>query len=397
MCDQNYGDNLYSSPTDSDVMLVVEDDEFPAHRSILSKRSEYFKAMFSSSFIEANSDKIVLKDTNLNAFKRVLKYIYTNNVECLCDDSISIYEAFELLLCSRFYMVDSAASAIIRYIEKKGVHHSFLVLSNALAYDIDELVSHGTYLVKNHKLNNIKSKVFDQLSPLAVDYLLNHDSSATVSSIFKALVYWLQCNPSYFSTFIKWFKQLSPLAAEHFLKLCLITPESKIFEVLVHWMRDNSKFASTFCRLLEHIELHLLDKVQLDMLFEPTQLVDRKFFNNLLCQQQEQANVVQKLVERNVINGIDDLRIVHGSKFTNEKMTHLNGIVIIDLKKQFLLNCFIMNMISNVCCTISVSKDMRDWERVIDRSKYECFGPQVFYFYERAVRFFFGYFSLFRK
>uniref|UniRef100_A0A7E4W8H1 Galectin n=1 Tax=Panagrellus redivivus TaxID=6233 RepID=A0A7E4W8H1_PANRE len=37
--------------------------------------------------------------------------------------------------------------------------------------------------------------------------------------------------------------------------------------------------------------------------------------------------------------------------------------------------------------TVSVANDTFDWERIIDHSKYECFGQQVLYFKERAVRF----------
>uniref|UniRef100_A0A7E4W7Y2 BTB domain-containing protein n=1 Tax=Panagrellus redivivus TaxID=6233 RepID=A0A7E4W7Y2_PANRE len=383
----------YLSSTTSDVTLIVQEVALPAHRCILSKRSDYFNAMFSRSFIEANSDKVILKETNLKTFKLVLRYIYTGSMHHFYRYSVSLKELFESFLCARFYLFDSAASAIVRYIKKESVYkNSFLLLSNALVYDVDELTTMATELVKMIDMDSLILDVFKDLSPLAVDYLLNNDLKATVSNIYEALVYWLQCNPSYFSTFGQWFEQLSPMAVEHFLKLRLITPESKIFEVLVRWMRHNPKYSSAFTQLLEHIELHLLDKVQLDTLFEPTQLIDRKFFNNLLCQQQKRAKVVQKVVNQNVINGIDDLRIVRGNviRFNNSntrKVTESKGVIIIDLKKSFSLNCLKLKLMSDVCYTVSVSKDMHDWKRVINRSKYQRYGSQVLYFKKRAVRF----------
>uniref|UniRef100_A0A7E4V116 F5/8 type C domain-containing protein n=1 Tax=Panagrellus redivivus TaxID=6233 RepID=A0A7E4V116_PANRE len=61
--------------------------------------------------------------------------------------------------------------------------------------------------------------------------------------------------------------------------------------------------------------------------------------------------------------------------------------IIVDLKNPFLLNCLKLVLKSNASYTVSVSKDARTWKRVINRSKYSCFGRQELYFKARLVRF----------
>uniref|UniRef100_A0A7E4VM92 BTB domain-containing protein n=1 Tax=Panagrellus redivivus TaxID=6233 RepID=A0A7E4VM92_PANRE len=128
----------------SDVTLVIDGIKLPAHRAILSKGSEYFNIMFLSSFVEANSDKIILKGINLKAFKVVLEYIYDNfmfnmsrwtpdgdrgfgkllewqseALDFLIDGSDKGFNAvFEILDSARYFMIDDlqkdAVSCVVK-------------------------------------------------------------------------------------------------------------------------------------------------------------------------------------------------------------------------------------------------------------------------------------------
>uniref|UniRef100_A0A7E4UTV9 BACK domain-containing protein n=1 Tax=Panagrellus redivivus TaxID=6233 RepID=A0A7E4UTV9_PANRE len=190
------------------------------------------------------------------------------------------------------------------------------------------------------------------------------------------------------------FKQLSPEALEYLLKLRLDEHESTIFKSLVKWMRNNLEHKALFPKFLEHIDLCLIKKKLLDKLFKPQQLIDRNFYENLLKEHQNKANTVQKVVNQNVITGTDDLRIIEGYKFWRREWDTVylyacivNPRFIIDLKQQNLLNCIKLTLLDEASYVVSVSKDMCDWERVVDHSDYLCFGPQVLYFEERAFRF----------
>eukprot|EP00003_Mantamonas_plastica_P025432 TRINITY_DN4995_c0_g1_i3.p1 TRINITY_DN4995_c0_g1~~TRINITY_DN4995_c0_g1_i3.p1 ORF type:complete len:441 (-),score=136.18 TRINITY_DN4995_c0_g1_i3:556-1878(-) len=70
---------LLNSENDlTDVTLVVDGKQIKAHRLILSLGSEYFESMFSSEFLEANQDEIVIHETQYDAFMVVMEYIYGN-------------------------------------------------------------------------------------------------------------------------------------------------------------------------------------------------------------------------------------------------------------------------------------------------------------------------------
>ena len=81
-CDSDSkSDNVFSQPwNDSDVVLVVENEEFHVHRSILSLQSPVFKAMLNGNFKDAQQDKIELKDDKYEAMIEFLKLLYPKNM-----------------------------------------------------------------------------------------------------------------------------------------------------------------------------------------------------------------------------------------------------------------------------------------------------------------------------
>ena len=74
-------DNVFASPwKDSDMVLVVEDQELHVHKWILITHSPVFKAMLEGHFQEANQDKITLKEKNYESMVRFLKLLYPSSM-----------------------------------------------------------------------------------------------------------------------------------------------------------------------------------------------------------------------------------------------------------------------------------------------------------------------------
>merc|ERR1712013_93791 len=70
-------DNNGKSDNFSDVIFVVGGEEVPAHRCILSARSEYFRAMFRDGMRESHSSRpIIINSVDADVFKVVMQYIY---------------------------------------------------------------------------------------------------------------------------------------------------------------------------------------------------------------------------------------------------------------------------------------------------------------------------------
>jgi len=79
----------------SDVKIKCSETIFNCHRIILSKRSNYFSAMFKGNFKERLSEVIVMENMDAETFKAVLKYIYEGELESLETNAMELLEAAE--------------------------------------------------------------------------------------------------------------------------------------------------------------------------------------------------------------------------------------------------------------------------------------------------------------
>ncbi|XP_057318347.1 speckle-type POZ protein-like [Microplitis mediator] len=84
---------LYNTKMGSDVTINVRNTEFRAHRSILMARSPVLAAMFSHDMIEKKENKISIPDITPEIFEKLLKYIYTDEVNDLDADAERLLEA----------------------------------------------------------------------------------------------------------------------------------------------------------------------------------------------------------------------------------------------------------------------------------------------------------------
>ncbi len=72
---------LFASPwDDSDMVLVVEDQELHVHKWILKSQSPVFRAMFDGHFQEAGQDKITLNEKNFESMVQFLKVLYPSSM-----------------------------------------------------------------------------------------------------------------------------------------------------------------------------------------------------------------------------------------------------------------------------------------------------------------------------
>lgn len=72
--------DAYQNPkeTFADITIIINDENILVHKSILCARSNVFKAMFNSNMKESNTNKIIIDDISTDAFKELIKFIYTD-------------------------------------------------------------------------------------------------------------------------------------------------------------------------------------------------------------------------------------------------------------------------------------------------------------------------------
>lgn len=79
-----------------DCTLVVQAQHFPVHKLILAAASEYFRALFTTNFIEGKSSQIAINGIQVHIFKEVLNFIYTNEITLHQMNITDIYTAADM-------------------------------------------------------------------------------------------------------------------------------------------------------------------------------------------------------------------------------------------------------------------------------------------------------------
>lgn len=79
--------DLLDSGEHGDVRLVVNGQEYPAHRALLSAVSPVFSAMFKAGMSEVNKGKVMIPDLENEAAYELLRFIYSGEVEDLQVDT----------------------------------------------------------------------------------------------------------------------------------------------------------------------------------------------------------------------------------------------------------------------------------------------------------------------
>ncbi|XP_057318708.1 speckle-type POZ protein B-like [Microplitis mediator] len=84
---------LYDSKSNSDVILVVGNEKFKAHKLILSTRSPVFSAMFTHEMKENRESGVTIPDIDPEIFNKMLEFIYTDEINNLDADAAYLLEA----------------------------------------------------------------------------------------------------------------------------------------------------------------------------------------------------------------------------------------------------------------------------------------------------------------
>ncbi|XP_030373209.1 uncharacterized protein LOC115623139 [Scaptodrosophila lebanonensis] len=109
--------NLLQDSTYSDCRVVVGSEIFNCHKNILGVASEFFNRLFLSSFKEAATDKVDLKDVTPETFKNFLEYIYTYDPKCLDEHDNNML--MDLLECANKWLVPSLTGDGAKLLEKR--------------------------------------------------------------------------------------------------------------------------------------------------------------------------------------------------------------------------------------------------------------------------------------
>ncbi|XP_055304267.1 BTB/POZ domain-containing protein 9-like [Sitodiplosis mosellana] len=178
----------------ADVTFVVENQKIPAHKTILSLRSSYFRSLFGGAFAESAQAEVEL-EVPVDAFKAILKYMYTGCLSLAALESHQIIEVYDL--AEQYDFSASMKKIILDYLTANlTLDNCGSMLNAAHLYSIKDL---QTACMKFMDCHSMELLDHDSLKALPVDSLctlLKRDSFyAPEIEIFKAVCNWSTHNP----------------------------------------------------------------------------------------------------------------------------------------------------------------------------------------------------------
>ena len=174
----------------TDVILVVEDKEFPAHRNILAANSDYFMAMFSG-HMATTSDKVVVKEITATAMELLLDFIYKGEI-------LITEENVEDVFCgSCLLLLESVTQACCKFIQER------LTLSScwgirALSdkFNCNDLLNRANTFIEENFMEAANCEEFLMLPPSDLGDLLMNDEIVIPreEDLYELLLKWVEHN-----------------------------------------------------------------------------------------------------------------------------------------------------------------------------------------------------------
>ncbi|XP_077971160.1 kelch-like protein 7 isoform X2 [Styela clava] len=128
-----------------DVTIIIGEEEFPAHRLVLSAASEYFETMFNVEMKENVTGRVEMQDISVPIFKSCLEYVYTGLINIHADN------VHELLKASSLQQIQDLKKLCLNFMQENlSVKTCMESFNMSKLYESDELrESVEGFMIKN--------------------------------------------------------------------------------------------------------------------------------------------------------------------------------------------------------------------------------------------------------
>ena len=172
-----------------DVIIKAGDQEFSAHRNILSASSDYFFAMFNGNMRESNEEVISISGVQADSMKAILDFIYTGVIVLDKNNVESILQGANLML------VQSVKDACCRFLESRlNVANCLGIQSFAEAYACQELWNIASKFIYQNFACVSETDEFLSLGAKQLAVLLGSDDICVENEekVYEALINWVR-------------------------------------------------------------------------------------------------------------------------------------------------------------------------------------------------------------
>ncbi|XP_061172910.1 BTB/POZ domain-containing protein 9-like [Saccostrea echinata] len=363
----NLGDLVENSDY-SDITLIVENVPFPAHKVILATRSEYFRALLYGGMKESQpgTTQVELKDTSASAFSILLKYMYSGRLNLL---EIKDENLLDILGMSHRYGFVDLETAISDYLKAiLNISNVCLIYDIANMYHLTSLCQVCKDFIDRNAQDILVNETFLTLSQSSVKDLISRDSfCAPESTIFNAVVKWSEHNQG---------QDPSPIL--QCVRLPLMTMND-----LLNVVRPTGLVSAD--SILDAIKLQSESR-DMELNYRGSLIPETN-----IATQRFGAQVIRGEMKNSLLDG-DCQNYDLDRGFTRHPIDDNYGQgVVIKLASPYIINCIKLLLwdrdMRSYSYYVEVSMDDKDYEKVVDHSKYLCRSWQTLFFQPRVVRY----------
>ena len=186
-----------------DITLVTKDDqEFKAHRNVLSKASLFFCKLLQSDMRENREGIVRLEEISGAVMEDVLEFVYTGNVEITQENSQDLFAAANFLLIPA--LEKRSGRFLKRQMSESNCISTFYF---AEMYQWDELITKSRMFIHANFKSVAEMDEFLNLEAKEVERWISSDeiSVEVEADVFKIVLKWIEQNKSERKA---WFEQL---------------------------------------------------------------------------------------------------------------------------------------------------------------------------------------------
>lgn len=346
------------------------------HKVVLAARSEYFRALLFGGLSETNKTEIELPKTPLQAFKIILKYIYTGKINLKTMKTKLVLDVLEL---SNLYGFIELKAEISNYLKSSlNLENVCGILDASLLYSLEELTQSCFLFFDANAEEILKHETFKYLFKDSLIILLARDSFfAPEICIFEGVRGWIENNSDLSTQDIK--KVVSTV------RLPLIDLEDLLNVVRSSYLIDPDQ---------------VLDAIQVQVNQSKTQFIAHQLnYRGKVLMHENVSNIKHGA---KIIQGISDgLSIIDDphpydiekgyTRHTIKTPSDENAGIVIELSNIFIINHIKLHLwdhdMRSYSYAVELSVDKKHWERVVDYSNYLCRSWQFLFFEKRPVKY----------
>ena len=186
-----------------DVTLVTKDDqEFKAHRNVLSAASPFFSKLLQSDMKENREGIVRFEEISAAVMEDVLEFTYTGSVE------VTLENSEDLIAAANYLFIPGLKTLSGRFLERQMANSNCIsTFYFAEMYQCDELITNTRKFIHANFASVAELDEFLNLEAKEVERWISNDeiSVAVEADVFKIVLKWIEQNKSERKA---WFEQL---------------------------------------------------------------------------------------------------------------------------------------------------------------------------------------------